>query len=40
MRVEQRILAIVESHPALQAIARGEPLDELQLLDLERTLQL
>ncbi len=37
-RVEERILAIIETHPALQAIARGEPLDELQLLDLERTL--
>ncbi len=38
-RVEARILALVESHPALQAIRRGEAVDDLQLLDLERTLQ-
>ena len=34
-----RILAIVENHPALQAIGRGETPDDLLLLDLERTLQ-
>ena len=38
-RVEERILHIVENHPTLQAIARGQPVDELQLLALERTLQ-
>ncbi len=38
-RVEARILALVESHPALQAIRRGEAVDDLQLLDLERALQ-
>ena len=39
LRVEKRILAIVESHPALQAIGRGETPDDRLLLDLERTLQ-
>ena len=34
-----RILHIVENHPTLQAIGRGQPVDELQLLALERTLQ-
>ena len=38
-RVEERILHIVENHPTLQAIGRGQPVDELQLLALERTLQ-
>ena len=38
-RVEERILHIVENHPALQAIARGQPVDPLQLLVLERILQ-
>ncbi len=38
-RVEARILALVENHPTLQAIRRGEAADDLQLLDLERTLQ-
>ena len=38
-RVEARILHIVENHPTLQAIGRGQPVDELQLLALERTLQ-
>jgi type I restriction enzyme R subunit len=38
-RIEARILAIVDSHPALQAIGRGETPDDLLLLDLERTLQ-
>lgn len=37
--MEARILAVVENHPVLQAIARGQPVDELQLLELERTLQ-
>ena len=38
-RVDQVILDFVESHPVLQAIGRGEPVDDLQLLDLERDLQ-
>ena len=38
-RVEARILSIVEKHPALQAIGRGETPDDQLLLDLERTLQ-
>ncbi|MEI7989449.1 MAG: DEAD/DEAH box helicase family protein [Chloroflexota bacterium] len=38
-RVEQRIFALVEDHPALQAIGRGEAVDERLLLELERTLQ-
>ena len=37
-RVEQRILELVRNHPTLQAIQRGEPVDDWQLLDLERTL--
>jgi type I restriction enzyme R subunit len=38
-RVEERILHLVENHPALRAIAAGESVDELQLIDLERLLQ-
>jgi type I restriction enzyme R subunit len=38
-RVEERILHIVENHPTLKAIARGEAVDEGQLIALERTLQ-
>jgi type I restriction enzyme R subunit len=38
-RVEQRILELVASHPTIQAIARGEKVDDWQLLELERTLQ-
>lgn len=38
-RVEERILQIVQDHPTLKAIARGEAVDESQLLELERTLQ-
>jgi type I restriction enzyme R subunit len=38
-RVEERILHIVENHPTLIAIARGEPVDEEQLIELERVLQ-
>jgi type I restriction enzyme R subunit len=38
-RVEQRILDLVANHPTLQAIGRGESVDDLQLLELERTLQ-
>ncbi|PKO19300.1 MAG: type I restriction endonuclease [Chloroflexi bacterium HGW-Chloroflexi-10] len=38
-RVEERILQIVEHHPTLAAIARGEVVDEAQLIALERVLQ-
>ena len=35
----QRILALVANHPTVQAIQRGEAVDDWQLLALERTLQ-
>ena len=38
-RVEKRIRELVEKHPAMQAIQRGEPVDDWQLIDLERTLR-
>jgi type I restriction enzyme R subunit len=38
-RVEQRILDLVADHPTVQAIQRGEAVDDWQLLALERTLQ-
>ncbi len=38
-RVEQRILDFVADHPVLQAIGRGEAVDDIQLLVLERDLQ-
>jgi type I restriction enzyme, R subunit len=38
-RVEEKILALVEHHPVLQAIGRGNPVDEIQLLEVERALQ-
>ena len=38
-RVEQRILDLVANHPTVQAIQRGEAVDDWQLLALERTLQ-
>ncbi len=37
-KVEKRILQLVENHPAMQAIRRGEIPDDALLLDLERTL--
>lgn len=37
-RVENRILEIVESHPALAAIREGREVTDEQLVDLERTL--
>ena len=36
--VEQRILELVANHPTIQAIQRGEKIDDFQLLELERTL--
>jgi type I restriction enzyme R subunit len=38
-RVEQRILELVANHPTIHAIARGEKVDDWQLLELEKTLQ-
>jgi type I restriction enzyme, R subunit len=38
-RVERRILTLVETDPVLQCIARGERVDDFQLLDLERVLR-
>ncbi len=38
-RVEKRIRELVGNHPAIQAIQRGEPVDDWQLIDLERTLR-
>jgi len=38
-RVEQHILDLVASHPTIQAIERGENVDDWQLLELERTLR-
>jgi type I restriction enzyme R subunit len=37
-KVEKRILELVVNHPTIRALQRGEPLDDWQLLDLERTL--
>ncbi|MBI4321721.1 MAG: DEAD/DEAH box helicase family protein [Chloroflexi bacterium] len=38
-RVEKRIRELVENHPAIQAIQRDEPVDDWELIDLERTLR-
>ncbi len=38
-QVEQRILDLVADNPAIQAIQRGQPVDDWQLLELERALQ-
>jgi len=38
-RVEDRILDIAGSHPTVEALMRGEPVTDIQLLDLERTLR-
>jgi type I restriction enzyme, R subunit len=38
-RVERHILNLVEKDPVLQCIARGEGVDDFQLLDLERVLR-
>ncbi len=37
-RVEQRILDLVDSHPTLQAIGRGEAVSDAALIELERAL--
>ena len=37
--VEERIMRIIANHPAVNAIAQGDPVDEKQLIALERTLQ-
>jgi type I restriction enzyme R subunit len=36
--VEERILALVASHPTIKAIQQGQKIDDWQLLELERTL--
>ncbi len=36
--VEQRILELVANHPTIKAIQQGQKIDDLQLLELERTL--
>ena len=38
-RVEQRILDLVVGHPTIEAIDRGEPVTDLQLIELERILR-
>ncbi len=38
-RVERRIHEMVANHPTIQAIERGEQVGDLQLIELERTLQ-
>ncbi len=38
-RVEQRILDLAAGHPTIEAIARGEPVGDAQLIALERTLR-
>lgn len=38
-RVESKILEIIEHHPAIAAIERGELVTDSQLIDLERTLR-
>jgi len=38
-RVEQRILDLAADHPTVEAIDRGEPVTDLQLIELERTLR-
>jgi len=38
-RVEQRVFDLVADHPTITALQRGQPISDLQLLDLERILQ-
>jgi type I restriction enzyme R subunit len=38
-RVEERILALVENHPFILAISRGEAVEEEELIELERILR-
>ena len=38
-RVEQRILALIDTHPAIEALASGRDLSDEQLIALERTLR-
>jgi type I restriction enzyme R subunit len=37
--VTQRVLDLIDSHPVIDAISRGEPVTDLQLIELERTLR-
>jgi type I restriction enzyme R subunit len=39
-RVDERILQLVETHPTIAAIDRGEEVSDEQLIDLERALRL
>ncbi|HKZ70444.1 MAG TPA: type I restriction-modification enzyme R subunit C-terminal domain-containing protein, partial [Anaerolineales bacterium] len=38
-RVEERVLALVGTHPTIEAISRGEAVADSQLIELERTLR-
>jgi len=38
-RVDEHILTVVETHPTIAAISRGETVSDLQLIDLERSLR-
>jgi type I restriction enzyme R subunit len=38
-RVDERILELVAGHPTIQAIERGQPISDQQLIDLERALR-
>jgi type I restriction enzyme R subunit len=38
-RVEQRVLELVDTHPTIAMIGRGEAVTDTQLIDLERTLR-
>ena len=38
-RVDERILELVAGHPTIQAIERGQPVNDAQLIELERSLR-
>ena len=38
-RVDEHILELVETHPTIEAISRGEQVSDVQLIELERTLR-
>lgn len=37
--VTDKVLALIDEHPTIDAISRGEPVTDMQLLELERTLR-
>ncbi|MBC8504713.1 MAG: DEAD/DEAH box helicase family protein [Anaerolineales bacterium] len=37
--VTDKVLALIDEHPTIDAISRGEPVTDIQLLELERTLR-